>query len=360
VREHRHLLRAASESVSLPAKGEISWLCANAGATGFYRVAYDGAGLEALAANLAELAPPERIALLADGWALVRAGIASPSQFMDLVARFGGEEDDAVLVELVGRLAAIEHRLLDEDAGRKFQRFVAELLSSGLAAVGWDPRPGEADGTRLRRAALVRALGLTSREPRVIAEATSRLDRYLGGDAGALEPNLQDAAVAMVAREGDAARFDLFRSRYEREQDPAYKRRYLLAAAQFEAPELAARAREMVFGDAVPLQDLASFAAALLANRTARDPYWDELRSRWPAVEERLGGAPMLLRRVVEAIGQLPERRHVLEAEAHFTLHDMPQARMAVAQTLERMRQDSALWERAAPEIAEWLGRRVG
>jgi puromycin-sensitive aminopeptidase len=77
-------------------------------------------------------------------------------------------------------------------------------------------------------------------------------------------------------------------------------------------------------------------------------------------VEERLGGAPMLLRRVVEAIGQLPERRHVLEAEAHFTLHDMPQARMAVAQTLERMRQDSALWERAAPEIAEWLGRRVG
>jgi puromycin-sensitive aminopeptidase len=237
---------------------------------------------------------------------------------------------------------------------------VAGLLARGLAAVGWDPRPGETDGTRLRRAALVRALGLTSREPVVIAEATSRLDRYLGGDAGALEPNLQDAAVAMVARAGDVARFDLFRSRYEREQDPAYKRRYLLAAAQFEAPELAARAREMVFGDAVPLQDLASFAAALLANRTARDRYWDELRSRWSAVEERLGGAPMLLRRVVEAIGQLPERRHVLEAEAHFTLHDMPQARMAVAQTLERMRQDSALWEKAAPEIAEWLGRRAG
>jgi puromycin-sensitive aminopeptidase len=355
--EHRHLLRGASESVTLPATGDVSWVCANAGATGFYRVAYDGAGLEALASNLADLAPPERTSLIADGWALVRAGFTSPAQFMDLLSRFGGEEDDAVVDELVGRLAGIEHRLLDEAARQRFQRFVARLLSPGLAAVGWDPRPGETDGTRLRRAALVRALGLVAREPAVLAEAAARLDRYLAGDAGALEANLQESAVAMVARGGDAARFDQLRARYEQERDPAFKRRYLIAAAQFESPELAARAQQMIFGDAVPLQDQASFAASLLANRTARDGYWDALRARWSEVEERLGGAPMLLRRIVEAVGQLPERRHVLEAEAHFSQHELPQAKMAIAQTLERMRQDAALWEKAAPEIAEWLGR---
>jgi puromycin-sensitive aminopeptidase len=185
------------------------------------------------------------------------------------------------------------------------------------------------------------------------------VDRYLAGDAGALEANLQDAAVAMVARGGDASRFDAFRARYEQEQDPAFKRRYLIAAAQFEAPELAARAQQMIFGDAVPLQDLASFAASLLANRTARDDYWNALRSRWREVEEKLGGAPMLLRRIVEAIGQLPERRHVLEAEAHFTQQELPQAKMAIAQTLERMRQDAALWEKAGPDIADWLDSKA-
>jgi puromycin-sensitive aminopeptidase len=358
VREHRHLLRGPTESLTLPASGDVAWVCANAGATGFYRVAYDGAGLEALAAHLGDLAPPERIALLADGWAQVRAGLQSPAQFMDLVARFGAEQDDAVLDELVGRLAGIEHRLLDAAAREKFQEFVRRLLSPGLAAVGWDPQPGEADGTRLRRAALVRALGLTARDPGVIAEGKARLDRSLAGDASALDANLQEAVVAMVARGGDAARFDAFRARFEQERDPAFKRRYLLAAAHFEAPALAARAQQMVFGDAVPLQDLASFAAALLANRTARDDYWNLLRARWREVEERLGGAPMLLRRIVEAVGQLPERRHVLEAEAHFTQHELPQAKMAIAQTMERMRQDAALWEKAGPAISEWLERR--
>ena len=358
VHEHRHLLRGTSESLALPATGRVAWVCANAGATGFYRVAYDAAGLEALAANLADLAPPERISLVADGWALVRAGIASPSQFMDLVSRFGDEEDDAVVEELVGRLGAIENRLLDPEAREKFQRFVARLLSPGLQAVGWDPQAGETDGTRLRRAALVRALGLIAREPSVVAEGQARLARYFGGDAGALEANLQDAVVAMVARGGDEARFDAFRARFEQEQDPAFKRRYLLAAAQFEAPALAARAQEMIFGDAVPLQDQASFVALLLQNRTAREDYWNALRARWSEVETRLGSAPMLLRRVVEAVGQLPERRHVLEAEAHFTQHELPQAKMAIAQTLERMRQDAALWEKAGPEIAEWLRHR--
>jgi puromycin-sensitive aminopeptidase len=204
----------------------------------------------------------------------------------------------------------------------------------------------------------VRALGLTARDPGVIAEGKARLDRSLAGDASALDANLQEGVVAMVARGGDAARFDAFRARFEQERDPAFKRRYLLAAAHFEAPALAARAQQMVFGEAVPLQDLASFAAALLANRTARDDYWNLLRARWREVEERLGGAPMLLRRIVEAVGQLPERRHVLEAEAHFTQHELPQAKMAIAQTMERMRQDAALWEKAGPAISEWLERR--
>ena len=68
----------------------------------------------------------------------------------------------------------------------------------------------------------------------------------------------------------------------------------------------------------------------------------------------------MLLRRIVEAIGQLPERRHVLEAETHFTQQELPQAKMAIAQTLERMRQDAALWEKAGPDIADWLDSKQG
>ncbi len=97
---------------------------------------------------------------------------------------------------------------------------------------------------------------------------------------------------------------------------------------------------------------------ALLANRTAREGFWGALRQRWDAVQQRVGGAPMLLRRVVEAVGQLPERRHLEEATAFFAAHPVPAARQAIAQTLERMRQDVALWERLGPAVARWLAAR--
>ena len=41
VREQRLLLRGATSEVELEAEGKVRWLCANGGASGFYRVAYD-------------------------------------------------------------------------------------------------------------------------------------------------------------------------------------------------------------------------------------------------------------------------------------------------------------------------------
>ncbi|HEX8910699.1 MAG TPA: M1 family metallopeptidase, partial [Anaeromyxobacteraceae bacterium] len=227
VKEERHLLRAPQGELTLPAEGELRWLVANAGSTGFYRVAYDPASLAALARHLPRLAPSERIGLLADEWALVRAGVRDPAAFLDLLAAFGGEEDYAVLDELTARLGAIEARLLDERVRGDFQRFVAGLLGPGFARAGWDAAPGERDPERLRRAALLRAVALVAREPKAVAEGSRRLDLFLSGEAGALEPNLHDAAVAMASRAGDARRFEALRARFKVEPDPAFKRRYL-------------------------------------------------------------------------------------------------------------------------------------
>jgi puromycin-sensitive aminopeptidase len=358
VREHRHLLRAAAGELSLPAEGEVRWLVANAGSTGFYRVAYDPGSVTALARNLPRLAPSERIGLLADEWALVRAGVRGVAAFLDLLAAFGDEEDYAVLDELTARVAGIEARLLDEEVRRRFQRFVADLVGPAFSRAGWDPAPRERDPERLRRAALLRAVALVAREPQVVAEGSRRLDRYVAGDVAALEANLHDAAVVMASRAGDARRFEALRARFKVEPDPALKRRYLTGLALFEDVALAQRAEELAFGDEIPLQDAASYMGALLGNRTARESFWDALRRRWDDVLGRVGGAPMLLRRVVEAVGQLPERRHLDDATVFFAAHPVPAARQAIAQTLERMRQDVALWERIAPDVARWLAER--
>jgi puromycin-sensitive aminopeptidase len=66
----------------------------------------------------------------------------------------------------------------------------------------------------------------------------------------------------------------------------------------------------------------------------------------------------MLLRRVVEAMGALVERRHLEEAEAFLAAHPLEEARQASAQTLERLRQDVELRERTQRAIGRWLATR--
>ncbi|QRK10128.1 M1 family metallopeptidase [Archangium violaceum] len=358
VREQRVLLREAQAKVTLEGSGEVKWLCANAGSTGFYRVQYDAAALERMSANLAALAPSERISLLADQWALARSGQATVAAFLELAGRFGGEEDDAVLDELVGRLAYVEGRLVEGEEQERFRRWVEKLLGAGLKKLGWDSEPGESDRVKLRRAALVRAVGGVARSPEALAEARPRVERMLNGDKTALEPNLLDVAVGMVARAGDRALYEKILEKMPGEPDPATQRRYLMALTAFEEPALAADAQKLFFTDKVKMQDVASFMMGLMGNRTGRDAWWAETQKRWEDVLGRTGRAPMLLRRVVESMGALRERKQLDEARKLLTTHPVEEAKQATEQTLEKLEQDVALRERALSEVSAWLERQ--
>ena len=360
VRSQRVLLRSPEAEVRLEAEGEVRWAYANGGATGFYRVDPGPGGLAELARNIRELEPSERVSLLSDEWALVRAGRRPPEPFLDLLAAFGGEEDRAVLDELVSRLGAIEHRIPGDEARVRFRAFASALLGPGLARAGWAPVPGEGEDERLRRAALARGVVSVGREPAAAREAVVRLDAFLGGERDALEPNLHDTAVEAAARSGGVARFEQLRELFRTEKDPAYSRRYLIGLALFEDPALCHRAQEMALAGDVPLQDLAGFAGALLSNRVAAREFWPLLRAGWAPLEARLAEAPLMLRRVVEGLGALTERRHLEELEAFFAAHPIPAARQAIAQTLERLRLEVALWERIGPAVEAWLARAAG
>jgi puromycin-sensitive aminopeptidase len=66
----------------------------------------------------------------------------------------------------------------------------------------------------------------------------------------------------------------------------------------------------------------------------------------------------MLLRRVVEAMGALRERKQLDEARKLLGAHPVEEAKQATEQTLERVSQDVALRERAMPEVSAWQQKR--
>jgi puromycin-sensitive aminopeptidase len=359
VKEQRALLDAREKTVALQAAGPVSWCLGNAEARGFFRTAYDAPTLARLLPQLPALRPAERMTLVSDQWALVRAGVVPIGAFLDLVASLGGEEDHVVLDDLVGRLATIEHRHLDEAERGRFEAFVRALLGERAARLGWGAAGArEDDETRLRRAALLRAIVLLARDPAQVAEAVRRLPPPQGAPVvDPVDPNLLDVVVTAAARTADAAGFEELRRRAREEADPAAKRRYLHALARVEEPALAARAVELALAADVPMQDFTSYLSVLLSNRATREEAWRLIKTRFHDVRAK-ADSPMLLRRLVEALAALPERRHLDEIVVFLEAHPIEGAKQATAQTLERLRMDVALRERLLPAVAAWLRAR--
>src|SRR5438128_666978 len=350
-RERRVLLQSQEET--LDPGGKPGWVLGNAGARGFYRTAYDPELLRRLVAALRELRPEERMALVSDQWALVRANAVKLEGFLHLLAGLRSEEDHTVLDEVVGRMGYLEHRGVSDADRPAFQAWVRGLFAGPGADLGWNPAPAEDDERRLRRAALLRALVLVARDPAEVARATERFREHLQHPL-ALDPNLLDIVVAAAARDADEKRFEELRERARTELDPAAKRRYLHALAMVEDPRLVDRAVALALDPLVQMQDFSSYLGTLLGNRAGREPAWRLVQTRWDEVRAK-ADSPMIMRRLVEALGNLPEPRHLEEVEKFLASHELPPAKQAVAQTLERLRADVALRERLLPEVAAFL-----
>ena len=153
----------------------------------------------------ASCGPAERIALISDQWALVRADLAPIERFLDLVVSLRGEEDHVVLDEVVGRLALIEHRFLaDEDraalrrAGAPSSTARAPRSSAGRRPRARTTRRGCGGRCCCARWSLHRARPGRRRRGGEAAAAA-------GSGAGDVDPNLLDVVVTAAARRADDA-----------------------------------------------------------------------------------------------------------------------------------------------------------
>ena len=307
VKEQPVLFRADSETVPLAAEGAVAWCIGNAESRGFYRTAYDDATLARLMGAVGDLRPAERIALISDQWALVRAGLAPIERFCDLVVSLREEEDHVVLDEVVSRLALIEHRFLADGDRALFGAFVRELYGARAMGLGWAPKHGEDDETRLRRAVLVRALALIARirtrPPRRRSASHRRSDRRTSIRTCSTWSSPRRRARRTWRASKTCAR--------GRGGDRSGGQATLSAPlARVEDPGLTTRAVELSMSEDVPMQDFSSFVGVLLANRETREAAFAMINDRWQETRAK-ADSPMILRRLVESLATLPERRHL-------------------------------------------------
>jgi aminopeptidase N len=340
------------------------WVFANLDARGYYRTEYAPELLRAMTPDVeTKLTAPERLSLVDDEWAMVKAGRHSIADYLSLVAGFGREQTSGVLGDITSRLRGI-HEDLTTDATRPvFEAFVRSLLRPLYDELGMTPAPedrgqasGEDDNRRELRAVVVGALGGVGNDADVAAKARAALDRALDGREP-LDPTLADAVVSVAAAHGDAKLFDALLSASEKATSPDERYRYLYALPQFTDPRLIERGLELVTTDRVRTQDAAIYLARFLVQPESRDRAWTFLAERWDALAPKVtifGGDVNL----VQATGAFCDARSKDRVGSFFAAHPLPAAARALAQAQEQIANCMRLRDSQAPKLTDWLNRR--
>lgn len=183
---------------------------ANLDDLGYYRVQYDRANLARLRAAYPNLPAPERSGLLADTFALVRAGRLPLAEYLALLALLPREPEGAIWHQAIDDLEYLDDAFADTAAQAALRAQSRALLAPKLVRLGWQPAAGEPAGNLRLRNALIDALGRFD-DAATLAQAR-RL--YAAEAAGTpIEPSIRAGVVRTVARHADAATFEDLRAK---------------------------------------------------------------------------------------------------------------------------------------------------
>jgi puromycin-sensitive aminopeptidase len=312
--------------------------------------------LRRLAPHVASLTPAERMALLSDEWALVRAGRHDVGAYLDLASGFSGERTPEVMAALTSSLRSIEESLTTAATRTAYRAWTAMLLSPALADVGWTAVPGEPDARRSLRATVIEALGEVARDEEVLMQARRVVEGELA-KPGSTDPTLLNVVVGLATLRGDGALYDRYLARATRAADPADQYLFLHALASFSDPMLVGRTLAHILGPDVRSQDAKIFIADLLTNPSVNALAWQMLKTRWDDVQKKTGefvGNTV----IVSALSAFCDTRSLEDIRAFFASHRVPDAERTLQQALERIAGCIRLAQAQQPRLAEWLAGR--
>jgi aminopeptidase N/puromycin-sensitive aminopeptidase len=327
---------------------------ANAGGKGYYHSAYPPSLYAALVANVeTSLAPTERISLIGGEWAQLRSNKATVGDYLNLVAAVKADPNSDVVSSALGGVDAIDERVAgtpEEKAA--YAAWIRSTFAPQYARLG-DPAESDSPNTRELRSQLFIVLGYYGKDPAVLAKARQIARNYLLNPAS-VDPTLGQTALAIAARNGDAALFDQLQTVAETSINPEFQEGALRLLAEFQDPALVHRSLEYAVSGKVRNQDAAiQFAIALQVDET-RDQAWKFIQDNWDKVQAQLTtemGAVL-----VSSTSSFCSADARDDVKRFFTVHKVPSSDLALKHALEHI--DGCIELRALqePNLKQWLG----
>jgi aminopeptidase N len=347
------LMTKKEETFTLP--GCSTWVLANGGATGYYRVGYEAEAVHSLAKDAeTKLTPAERISVQNDIWSSVRVGREPVGDYLAFVQGLQPDRSRAVLEDVLGRLNYIGEYLVSDSDREGYRTWLRQFLTPAMMEVGWQPKSGETDEQRALRSRLFGALGYDARDPQVLAEARKLADQVLA-DPSSVDHELAGGALALAAIDGGPDLYDKVMAGLKNNKSPEEYYMYFFTLPQFGDTKLLERTLNFAIGPDVRSQDALQLVTSVLANPAGQQLAWDFIRQHWSELEK--AGGPFASAQVVGATSTFCEAGLRDQVTDFFTAHKVEAAERTYKQSIERINNCVDLKTQQETQLASWLGQ---
>jgi aminopeptidase N/puromycin-sensitive aminopeptidase len=234
----------------------------------------------------------------------------------------------------LGNVDAIYQRVASTEQDRKA---LSAWLTSNFGPVYQKlgaPTPQDSPDKRQLRATLFQVLGEYGKDPQVLAEAKADAEKYLA-DQASVDPTLGQTALAIAARNGDAALYDKLQQVFETSHNPELQEGALRLLALFENPELAKRAMDYAISGKVKNQDAAFQLAIELSRLATRDLAWKFVQEHWDVIHGLL--TPELGNALVGSTASFCSEQARNDVQQFFASHPVASADQSVKHSVERI-----------------------
>jgi aminopeptidase N/puromycin-sensitive aminopeptidase len=349
-RQECEVLNPADSTIKVPS---ASLFFANAGGKGYYRSAYPPSLYAGLVANVeTDLNPAERISLIGDEWARVRANRATVGDYLNLVSAVKTDPNGDVVANALSGVNAIYQRVAATPEERAaLSAWIRFSFAPQLAKLR-GPAQSDSTSTRKLRSKLFGVLGYYGQDPAVLAQARQIAEKYLADPASA-DPTLSQTALFIAARNGDAALFDRLKKLHETTTNPELQETTLFLLAEFQNPALVQRSLDYAVSGKVRNQDAAGLIAGALQAEETRDQAWKYIQANWDKVQAQFTTATGSW--VVGATGSFCSADARDEVKNFFSTHKVAATGVAFQHALEHIDGCIELRSLQEPNLKQWI-----
>jgi puromycin-sensitive aminopeptidase len=334
-----------------------SWIKLNINESGFYRTAYDPGLLKGLYSPVKEKALDtlDRLGIVRDLFALAEAGVINTVEAIKFLSAYRTEESYIIWLEIAGGIAKIDQLLsksADQKTKEKLNKFVQELFSVPMKKLGWKKINGESHTETLLRPLIISRLGRAG-DKNVIKEVKRQFTLMLKNSS--VDSNLRGAIYTIVAYYGGDKEYRTLVKLYKNETLHEEKNRIGGALGDFRNEKVLMQVADFSISKDVRPQDTTSIISSVAINPLGRDIWLCFIAKNWSTLVSRYGDGGHTLGRLLKAISNTPEKKHLEFLRTFFKTHPAPGAKRSVEQVLERIENNVAWLDRDGKEIKKYL-----